>query len=199
MGAPLQSVDIDACEICHISEGSTTSSFHDVKKGLENQMKFCKKFNHTGLEKHLERQKQLHESYRKIKLHKNCQWYVYNENKKRPATIVLLPNEKTSKILRSSMETFDWRRKCMFCCRPCQKNIRHPTRNNCHDVTWEQVLLSSQKRNDQINKEVASWVRSCNDLVAMEARYHTSYRITFMNLEKTFYPEKKMWRSLLGG
>ena len=55
----------------------------------------------------------------------------------------------------------------------------------------EQVLLSCLKRNEQINKEVTLRVRSCHDLVAVEARYHTSYRITFMNSEKTFYPGEK--------
>ena len=83
----------------------------------------------------------------------------------------------------------------MFCGGPCQKNIRHPNRNNCHEVTTlhfkEQVLLSCQKRNDQISKKVALRVRSCNDLVAVEARYHTSCRITFMNPEKTYYPGEK--------
>ena len=64
-------------------------------------------------------------------------------------------------MLRSSMETFDFKNKCMFCDGPCQKNIRHPDRNNCHEVATlhfkEQVLKSNsrQKRNDQINKEVA--------------------------------------------
>ena len=57
------------------------------------------------------------------------------------------------------METFDWRSKFMFCGRPCQKNIRNPNRNNCHKVATlhfkEKVLLSCQKRDDQISKEVA--------------------------------------------
>ena len=70
---PSQTVDIDVCVVCQISEGSTTNLLQDVKKSLENLIKFCKKFNYTGMEKHLERQEQLHENYRKIKLHKNCQ------------------------------------------------------------------------------------------------------------------------------
>ena len=134
-GAPSQTVDVDACVVCHISEGSTTNLLQDVKKGLKNLIKFCKKFNYTGLGKHLERQEQLHENYRKIKLHKNCQRYEYNQNKKRPATITLLPEEKaTSKIFRLSIETVDWKSKYMFCGGPCEKNIRHPNRNNCHEV-----------------------------------------------------------------
>ena len=103
-----QTVDVGAYVVCHISEGSTKNPLQDVKKGLGNLIKFFKKFNHTGLGKHLERQEQLYENYRKIKLHKKCQRYVYNQNKKHPATIALLPKVKaTSKILRSSMETFD--------------------------------------------------------------------------------------------
>ena len=128
---------------------------------------------------------------------------MYNQHKKRPAKIVLLPEEKTaSNILHPSMETFDWKGKCMFSCGPYQKYIRHPNRNNCHEVTTshlkEQVLLSCQKRNDQISKEVTLRVRLCNDLGTMEAHYHTSSKITFMNPRKRLILEKKMQRSLLG-
>ena len=126
-GAPSQLVHADACVVCHISEGSATNPLQDVKKGLGNLIKFCKKFNHTRLGKHLERQEQLHENYRKIKLHKNCQRYMYNQNKKRPATTALLSEEKTSKILRLSMGAFDWRSKCMFCGGPYQKILDIPT------------------------------------------------------------------------
>ena len=52
-------------------------------------------------------------------------------------------------------------------------------------------MLSCLKRNEQISREVTLRVRSCNDLVAVEARYHTSYRITFTNPEKTFHPGEK--------
>ena len=156
-GASSKSFDLDACVVCHISEGSATNPLQNVKKGLENLVKFCKKFNQTGLEEHLERQEQLCENYRKIKLHKNCQRYVYNQNKKRTATIALLIVEKNN-------------------------------RNNCLKVTTlhleEKVLLSCQKRDDQISKEVALRVRSRNDLVSVQAHYHTSGRITFKNPEK---------------
>ena len=47
--------------------------------------------------------------------------------------------------------------------------------------------MHMKKRNDQVSKEVALRVGSCNDLVAVEARYHTSCIITFVNPEKTFY------------
>ena len=96
-GAPSKPFDLDACVICHISEGSATNPLQDVKKGLENLVKFCKKFNQTGLEEHLESQEQFRENYRKIKLHKSCQRYVYNQNKGRTATIVLLQEEKNNK------------------------------------------------------------------------------------------------------
>ena len=90
----------------------------------------------------------------------------------------------------------------MFSCGPYQKYIRHPNRNNCHEVTTshvkEQVLLSCQKRNDQISKGVTLRVRLCNDLGTMEAHYHTSSKITFMNPRKRLILEKKMQRSLLG-
>ena len=49
------------------------------------------------------------------------------------------------------------------------------------------------------SEEVALRVRSCNDLVAVEARSHTSCRITFTNPEKTFFPGEKNAKNLLGG
>ena len=117
--------------------------------------------------------------------------------------MVLLPEEKTaSNILHPSMETFDWRGKCMFSCGPYQKYNRHTNRNKCHEVTTshlkEQVLLSCQKQNDQISKEVALRVRLCNDLGTMEACYHTSSKITFMNPRKHLILEKKNAKKLTG-
>ena len=69
-GAPSQPIDLDACAVCHISinPSNPLNPLQDVKMGFENLMKFCKQFNHTDSEKHLERQEQLHENYRKIKL-----------------------------------------------------------------------------------------------------------------------------------
>ena len=154
-------------------------------KGLENLIKFCKKFNHIALEKHLKRQEQLHETYRKIKLHKHCQCYAYNQNKKRPATIALLPEEKaTGKILRSSMETFDWISKCMFCGGPCQKYIRYPNRNNCHEVAtlhFINVILQDiwqrgstlpyvlQNNIYESRKNILSWKKNANEFTGRPA------------------------------
>ena len=76
----------------------------------------------------------------------------------------------------------------MFCGKTCQKNVKHPDRNNCHEVTTlsfkDQILNACEKRNDQVSKEVALRVGSCNDLVAVEARYHISCRIIFVSPEK---------------
>ena len=147
---------------------------------------FSKKFNHTTLEQYLLRQEQLLEDDRIIKLHKKCQRDVYNKNKKRTASSADLIAEKTKhKILRSSMDTFNWKQNCIFCGETCQKDIKHPDRNNCHEVTTlhfkDQVLSACQRRDDQVSKNVALRVSSCNDLVAVEARYHESCRITYVN------------------
>ena len=79
----------------------------------------------------------------------------------------------------------------MFCGEPFQKNIRHPYRNNSHEVTTlrfkEQVLLSCQKRNNQIRK-----------IVAIIARYHMSSRATFMNPEKNILFWRKKCKKLTG-
>ena len=78
----------------------------------------------------------------------------------------------------------------MFCGKTCQKNVKHRDRNNCHEFTTlsfkDQILNACEKRNDQVSKELALRVGSCNDLVAVEARYHTSCRITSVNPEKKF-------------
>ena len=152
-------------------------------------MNFAEKFNHISLQQKLREQEELSEEHRQIKLHKYCQRYVYNENKKRTVTTAsLLGDNRKQKILRSSMVTFDWKRNCMFCGKACQRNVRNPDRNTCHEVTTlhfkDQVVLACQKRDDQISKEVALRVRSCHELVAEEARYHTSCRITFINSSK---------------
>ena len=89
---------------------------HNLKKCMENQLRFCKKLNHTDLDKDVERQEQLHDNFRKIKQHKSFQRCVYNQNKKCPAMIALLPKGKTSReIMRSFTGIFDWKSKCMFC------------------------------------------------------------------------------------
>lgn len=163
---------------------------HNLKKGLENQLTFCKKLNHTDLDKHVERKEQLHYNYRKIKQHKRFQRCVYNQNTKCTAAIALLPKGKTSReIMRSFTEIFDWKSKCMFCSWTISKNQQTPRRSNQHKVTTlhfkEKVLPSCQKQNEQISKQVALRMRSCNNLVAVELRSHTSCRIIFINPEKT--------------
>ena len=90
----------------------------------------------------------------------------------------------------------------MFCGKTCQKNVKHPDRNNCHEVTKlsfeDQILNACEKRNDQVSKELSLRVGSCNDLVVVEARYHTSGRITFVNPEKTFYHGENKYKAVSG-
>ena len=91
------------------------------------------------------RQEQLDGNDCTIKLHKNCQRYVcteqktyrtYNQNKKCATMKADLPEEKSKqKMLRSSLDTFNWETICIFCGETCQNSTRHPDRNNCHKVT----------------------------------------------------------------
>ena len=164
----------------------------DVKNGVENLLTFCEKFNHIDLKQHLLKEQQLPDNVKKIKIHKACQRNLYNQNKKQSATKKSLPEDKNQyKILRSLMQMFEWKANYMFCGKTCQKNVKHPDRNNCHEVTTlsfkDQILNVCEKQIDQVSKEVALRVASCNDLVAVEARYHTACRIKFVNSEKTFY------------
>ena len=100
------------------------------------------------------------EEDRNIKLHKNCQRYVYNQNKKRKIVSSKLPEDNTKhKMLRSSLEIFGWKTNCVFCGEECHNNTIHPDGNNCHEVTTLQfkdhVLLACQKRDDKKSKEVS--------------------------------------------
>ena len=175
-----------------MSDHDKSNPLQDVKNGVENLLTFCEKFNYIDLKQHLLKEQQLPDNVKKIKIHKACQQNVYNQNKKRSAAKKSLTDDKNQyKILRSLMQMFDWKANGMFRGKTCQKNVKHPDRNNCHEVTTlsfkDQILNVCEKQNDQVSKEVALRVASCNDLVAVEARYHTSCRITFVNPEKTFY------------
>lgn len=153
-------------------------------------MVFADKFKKESLKQHLINQENLPLDSRKIRLHKHCQQYVYNQNKRSASNFPMEVKKKN--FLRSSLETFDWKSKCMFCTDPCQRNTRHPDRNNCHKVTTlnfkNQILLACKKRDDKRSEEVALRIGTCTDLVAVEAPYHTSCRVTFLNLVKQFHP-----------
>ena len=184
-------LDVNACVICNNSAVSKDNPLQDVKKGAWLLLIFAEKSNNNSLKQHLINPEKLPLECGKIKLHKHCQRYVYNQNKKHSPSNFLVEVKK-NKILRSSLETFDWKCKCLFCAESCQRNTRHPDRNNCHEVTTlifkNQVLLACQKKDDKIGEEVALRVGACNDLVAVEARYHTSCRVTFFNLLRQFHP-----------
>ena len=153
---------------------SKDNPLQDVKKGAGLLLIFAEKSNNNNsLKQHLINPEKLPLESGKIKLHKHCQRYMYNQNKKRSPSN--FPVEvKKSKILRSSLETFDWKCKCLFCAESCRRNTRHPGRNNCHEVTTRnfknQVFNSHAKKKDEkIGEEVTLRVGACNDLVAVEA------------------------------
>ena len=175
--------------MCQGIEGDKSNPLQAVKKGLTSLITYSQKFHHIVLEQHLLKQEQLEENDRTIKLHKSCQRHVYNQNKKRTAMEANFTTDKNkNKMLRSSMDNFNWKNNCLFCGETCKKYIKHSNRNSCHEVTTlnfkDQVLSECQRRDDQPSKNVALRVSSCNDLVAVETRYHDSCRITFLNSDK---------------
>ena len=88
----------------------------DVKNGVENLLTFCEKFNHIDLTQHLLKEQQLPDKVKKVKIHKTCQRNVCNQNEKRSAAKAYFPDDKNKhKILRSSMQMFDWKANFMFC------------------------------------------------------------------------------------
>ena len=129
---------------------------------------------------------------------------MHHQNKKHPATIASLPEEKImwnialvngNIWLKKQMHGLWW---------TMSKRYKTSQPNYCHEVTTlhfkRQALLLCQKRNDQIGKEVALRVRSCNNMIAGEhVIIRLAERITFINPEKNIVSwRKKIQRSLLG-
>jgi hypothetical protein len=174
----------ETCILCKGSESSQENPLQDGRKGVGTLLKYAKnRTRDINLVNRIEEQLSLKEH--KIKVHRSCQRFAYNESRKRPLSPLkeAIP-EKKSKIPRS---TFDWKSRCLFCGEICYKNTKKPERNDCHEVTQlrfkDEVLLKCQKRGKEA-EEVEIRVRGCYDLVATDARYHKSCLSLFYNLAK---------------
>jgi len=158
----------------------------DGKKGIDTLLNYAKKRTRdVDLVERLKEQERLKINERKIKVHRDCQRFAYNESRKR----ALSPLKKTTSRKKSklSRSTFDWRNNCMFCGEICHINTKNPDRNECQEVTElsfkDEVLLTCEKRGKK-GDVIAIRVRGCHDLVATDARYHKSCLSIFHNLAK---------------
>ena len=178
---------------------------YNVKKGLSSLITYAEKYNHNNLLQYLREQECIPEDGHNVKLHKQCQRQVNNENRKRSITNTDFPAEKEpskEKMLRSSLEPFDWKSNCLFCGKQCQRDSKHPERCDFHEVTTlrfkDEVLSACKKRDDVISRTVTLRVSACNDLVAEEARYHQSCRTIFKNPSKNFHAGDKSLKKISG-
>ena len=80
---------------------------------------------------------------------------------------------------RTQSSKFNWKDNCLFCGETCVEDKKHPDRKKMQMATTipfkERLIFVCQKRDDEWGgEEVRRRVTNCNDLVAVEARYHIS-------------------------
>ena len=125
---------------------------------LAKRITYAEKYDHKDLLKHLREQETLSEDTSNAKIHTNCQRLVNNRNRKRNITNTDCSAKGLSeeKMLRSSVEPFDWKSNCLFRGKKCQRDGTHPDHCDFHEVTTlgfkDEILLACQKREGTIGK-----------------------------------------------
>jgi hypothetical protein len=85
-------------------------------------------------------------------------------------------DNRKCKTLRSASNDFDWKENCFICRQQALYDFRHPDRTDI--IMVESLELKGRMtqicidRGDKLADEVSCRLRSCIDLVAVEARYH---------------------------
>ena len=170
-------------------KGSKTKPLYNVKKCLSTLITYAEKYNKKDSLQYLREEECIPEDSRNVKHHKQCQRRVNNENRERSITSTDFQAEKESskeKMLRSSLEPFDWKDNCLFCGKLCQRDSKYPERSDFHETLRfkNDVLSACQKRADAVSRKLSLRVSTWSDLVAEEACYHNSCRSTFKNPSK---------------
>lgn len=113
-----------------------------------------------------------------LKIHRTCQKNCSNYNnrvKRKPQN----SNEKAKRPRHDNRGCFNWKESCFLCFNTCQEDGRNTQRNPFRLVRTiemkDNILNRCNKRGcDEWAMKVMTRVNSCNDLVAVEARYHIS-------------------------
>ena len=197
--------DEEKCVLCEkaFSDDDKSTS---VTKGLENLIKWSNTRKDIVLENHLSSQKKK-SPQGKVLVHSNCRReYV---DPRRPIKVKRsAPSEPPStpkrQKLRSSQPTFRWKEHCFYCDSKVIFDDKHPNRYpNSRRVGGkpESVNMIHQVRNrcDERNEEFASVVKKrlsvINDLVAVEAVYHSPCQSRFFSSDRTLTSESSRGRN----
>lgn len=163
----------NCCVICH-KPASQVEKLRKLHKGLQKILDYSLRVRDDVLYQYLQEGQQKGKA---IRIHENCQKYVYNELKRKSSANKRSASTKGAKLVtRASVTRFDWKQNCFFCGEPCAFDEKHPGRNRFRLAETlpfrDKVLNTCQERNDIWAEDVKRRVVDCLDFVAAEARYH---------------------------
>lgn len=117
-----------------------------------------------------------------IYVHETCR--KHNVEKRKVDKISKISNCDVKKNLRSSVQSFDFKNVCLFCC----KSDSRKSDNKLHKVTTIEfkckILELCDKRGDKLSEDVKLRISNELDLVASESRYHKKCFVNFNHLPK---------------
>ena len=183
-------MEVEKCVIC---QESTKEKLSKVGKGLQKLILYSETFDLVELINHLKwikcQREENEEQAFSVHVHQSCQKKVSNVLRDRQidgSSSAKLPKLST----RLSVDTFNWRKHCLFCGKLCLFDEKHPDRNKPtrgeKKPYRDSVLERCRERDDVEAREIERRVLSCSDFIAAEARYHESCRNRFnLSCQKT--------------
>ena len=157
-----------------------------VDKGIQRLIDYSLKNDDHELYKYLCSKKENGET---VRIHVDCQKSTYNELKRKRDSV------NAKKYTRTQSSKFNLKENYLFCGETCVEDKKHPGRKKMRMATtipfkerleYLTRIFACQKRDDEWGEEVRRRVTNCNDLVAVEARYHISWNERFLGKHSTF-------------
>jgi hypothetical protein len=98
-------------------------------------------------------------------------------------------NEFQGKMLRSSVDSFDFKPKCFICGKLAVVDSKHPDRcavsSVCTKSIYAKMLKLCRERGDHWAFEVQGRLETINDLISVEAVYHRNCHQDFSKINLT--------------
>lgn len=166
--------DEDCCIKCHDPE-SKNENLATVTTGLDKLIQYSDFLQDDQLKLFLVKRRSTNGV---VKIHRACQKAIHNDLKRKGTR----PRTKLAKIpkvvTRSNVTDFDWIENCLYCTEKCIDQSKHPDRSKFRKVCTlpfkDSILKVCTERDDEWAADVKRRVLDCHDLVAAEARYHTT-------------------------
>ena len=120
-------------------------------------------------------------------IHDRCRSDLKNRSRKRKSDTLPEQVNAKSPSLRSKSGDFDFRKQCFYCGKVCTIDDKHLDRSNVQEVRTKdtkiyfKTLELCKSREDDIAKAIQKRLMGISDLVAEEAKYHTSCGSSFEN------------------